>query len=182
MNIDEATLDWVVGIRSPELTTALTLVTHAGGGIANLVIATTAVLLLLRTSRPADALLVGGAVATAWPVMTAIKNLVVRARPDEPERLLHLATWSFPSGHAMMSAVLATTLAVVAMRVWPRGDGRRTVAIVGLGTYTVLVGLSRVYLAVHWLTDVLAGWILGFGWALLWVWLLTWVQGNRLRG
>lgn len=181
VTLDEAVLDWVVGIRSPELTTAMTVVTHAGGGIANAVVATIAVVLLLRASRPADALLVGGAVATGWPVMTAIKNLAVRTRPPEPDRLMDLATWSFPSGHAMMSAVIATTLVAVAMRTWPRGDRRRTAAIVGLGAYTVLVGLTRVYLAAHWLTDVLAGWILGVGWALLWVWLITWIQGRQAR-
>jgi membrane-associated phospholipid phosphatase len=179
--LDETMLDWVVDIRSPELTTVFTVITHTGGGVANMVVALIAVLLLLRASRPADALLVGGAVATGWPVMTAIKNLIVRARPSEPERLIDLATWSFPSGHAMMSAVTATTLAAVAIRTWPRGDRRRTAAIVGLGAYTVLVGSSRVYLAAHWSTDVVAGWILGVAWALLWVWLLTWIQGRRVR-
>ena len=90
-----------------------------------------------------------------------------------------IRTESFPSGHAMMTAILATALAVVVVRTWPRGDRRRTAALVVLACYTLLVGLTRVYLAAHWVTDVVAGWVLGVVWAMLWVWFLTRVRRTR---
>lgn len=169
MSPDDATLDLVMRLRTPLLTDVLTAVTYAGGAVATTAIAVVAVLMLLRASRPVDAMFVGGAMLTAWPVMTLLKNIFGRSRPPMPERLPDLQTLSFPSGHAMTSAVLATVLAVVALRTWPRGDRRRTVAVAAATAYTIVVGLTRVYLAAHWLTDVVAGWVLGILWALLWV-------------
>ncbi|WP_068161616.1 phosphatase PAP2 family protein [Rhodococcus phenolicus] len=179
MTVDVAVLDWMLGIREPALTTAVTVVTHTGGTAGVTILATVATLLLLRASRPQDALLVAGAVLTGWPVMSLLKLLFARARPPLPERLVDLSTHSFPSGHAMMSAVLAVALAAVLARsTRPQGPWR-AVLYAGLACYTVAVGLSRVYLAAHWLTDVVAGWILGSLWALLWVWLVTRVRIRR---
>ncbi|UYP19699.1 phosphatase PAP2 family protein [Rhodococcus sp. Z13] len=176
MTVDTAVLEWAVSVREPWLTTAITVLTHTGGGVATTLFAAAATLLLVRADRPSDALIVAGAVLTGWPVMSLLKNLFGRARPPEPERLLVLHTESFPSGHAMTSAILATALAAVVVRTWPRGDRCRTVTLAGLAGYTVAIGLSRVYLAAHWLTDVVAGWIFGIVWALLWVWLITRVR------
>jgi len=177
--LDATVLEWMVSIREPGLTTAVTALTHTGGGVATTLIAAATTLLLVRADRLPDAVLVAGAVLTGWPVMVLLKNLFGRVRPPEPERLLALHTESFPSGHAMTSAVLATVLVAVVVRTWPRGDRRRTAATIALAVYTVVIGLSRVYLAAHWFTDVVAGWIFGITWALLWVWLITRVRIRR---
>jgi len=94
---------------------------------------------------------------------------------DRPPLELHAVTVinpSFPSGHAMLSAVVYLTLAVLIARF----SDRRRVKIYSLAmgvTMTLVVGMSRVYLGVHWPTDVLAGWSLGAAWALAW-WLAAW--------
>ena len=179
MILDATVLEWMVSIREPGLTTAVTALTHTGGGVATTLIAAATTLLLVRADRLSDAVLVAGAVLTGWPVMVLLKNIFGRVRPPEPERLLALHTESFPSRHAMTSAGLATALVAVVVRTWPRGDRRRTVAMIALAVYTLAIGLTRVYLAAHWLTDVVAGWIFGITWALLCVWLITRVRIRR---
>jgi undecaprenyl-diphosphatase len=87
-----------------------------------------------------------------------IKVAIGRPRPPEP--LVHAAGSSFPSGHASHSVIyvwLATTI-VVRLR---RGLARATLVVVAGILLTALVGLSRVYLSVHYLSDVSAGWALG---------------------
>ncbi|MBO1073288.1 phosphatase PAP2 family protein [Roseomonas marmotae] len=88
-----------------------------------------------------------------------------RPRPDLVAHLVEVHTASFPSGHAMLSAVCYLTLGTLLAGA---AEGRRLKAYI-LGTaigLMVLVGVSRVYLGVHWPTDVLAGWCLGAAWAM----------------
>ena len=97
-----------------------------------------------------------------------------RPRPDLMLHSVPVYTASFPSGHAMMSAVVYLTLG--ALLAATQRDDRLKIYILGLAlTLTLLVGGSRVYLGVHWPTDVLAGWALGASWAiacwLVWTWL-----------
>lgn len=179
MTLDLAILDWVVSIREPWSTFVVLAITHTGGVAGTMSIAAIVAVLLARAGRRRDAGLVLAAVLTGWPVMTLLKNLFGRARPPEPERLVVSYTEAFPSGHAMMSAILATVLIVVALRTWPRGTPLRTIVVAGAVAYTFAVGLSRVYLAAHWFTDVVAGWFAGVVWALLWVWLITRVGATR---
>jgi undecaprenyl-diphosphatase len=88
---------------------------------------------------------------------------------------------SFPSGHAMLSASVYLTLGTLLARL----QQQRFQAILLMGTailVTVLVGISRVYLAVHWPSDVLAGWVAGSIWAVV-CWLAAWkirqIQRNK---
>jgi undecaprenyl-diphosphatase len=73
-------------------------------------------------------------------------------------------TASFPSGHSMMSAVVYLTLGALLARVLPRRRMKLLVLACALGA-TALTGVSRVYVGVHWPTDVLAGWAIGASWA-----------------
>lgn len=172
MTLDQAVLDWFVSIREPWSTVLMFAVTHTGGMVGTHLTAALVAVLLVRSGRRGEACLVVGAVVSAWPVMSLLKIAFGRDRPPEPDRLVVSSTEAFPSGHAMTSAVLATVLVVLALRTWTSGRPRR-VAVTAAVVYTTAVGLSRVYLAAHWLTDVLAGWVLGVGWALSWVWLIT---------
>ena len=99
----------------------------------------------------------------------ALKFFFDRERPDAMLHLVTVRSPSFPSGHAMLSAVVYLTLGALLAQVVPRRVDKAYFIIVAL-MLTLLIGLSRVYLGVHYLTDVLAGWSVGLAWALFcWV-------------
>jgi undecaprenyl-diphosphatase len=89
-----------------------------------------------------------------------------RPRPDLVEHGVLTYTWSFPSGHATGAAATYLTLGALLARFQPRRRVKVYILSVAV-LITVAVGLSRIYLGVHWPTDVLAGWTVGAGWALL---------------
>ena len=101
-----------------------------------------------------------------WFLNGALKQLFQRQRPDVVPHLREAMSLSFPSGHALQSAAVYLTLGVLMMRFAHRRLTKiYCVAVAGIAT--VLVGLSRVYIGVHYPTDVIAGWLIGLSWALL---------------
>ena len=126
---------------------------------------------LLLESKYRDALVVFVTSASGDFVNHAIKNVFSRARPTIVPHLRDAFSSSFPSGHSMESAIVYLTLAAVVMRIV---KGRITKAYcLGLALLiTFLVGVSRVFLGVHYPTDVIGGWIIGLFWASL-CWLIA---------
>lgn len=96
-----------------------------------------------------------------------LKPLFGRARPVAAGELIGVAdSFALPSGHAANAAAVFTAIALVASVIWWRAGQRRAIWGVAV-TATLAVGVSRVWLAAHWPSDVLAGWLVGAGWALL---------------
>jgi undecaprenyl-diphosphatase len=110
----------------------------------------------------------------------ALKLLFGRQRPDAVFQAVPAINASFPSGHAMLSAVVFLTLGASVARITERRRVR-AYALTCAVLITLVVGLSRVYLGVHWPTDVLAGWCLGAAWACL-CWLAEWIFDRRSAG
>ncbi|MGU3432230.1 phosphatase PAP2 family protein [Actinomycetes bacterium M1A6_2h] len=164
--VDQSVLDWVVRHRSPALTDVFMFVTTAGNTAVMTSLAVVLVAGLWIRRRRADALAAAAAMALAWIVMNGVKYATARTRPPKPERIIDIASYSFPSGHALISAAFVTVVFVV---VSGSGARRATVLLSGvfLGIVTVAVGVSRIYLAAHWFTDVVAGWALGVACAVL---------------
>ncbi len=112
-------------------------------------------------------------------VSQGLKALFGRERPDEAYRVVEAVNASFPSGHAMLSAVVFLTLGVLASRF----AERRRVKILAISAavlVSLLVGASRVYLGVHWTSDVLAGWSVGAAWAMI-CWLVAYLVERRFK-
>lgn len=101
-----------------------------------------------------------------WFINGALKELFQRPRPDVVPHLREVMTMSFPSGHALTSAVVYLTLGALLMRIADRRLVKLYCMLVAAAA-TILVGATRVYLGVHYPTDVLAGWLIGLSWALL---------------
>ena len=120
-------------------------------------------LLLARQRRTALVVIV--AVTGGALLGSCLKGFFGRARPSVVPHLTQVTSLSFPSGHSMLSAILYPTLGVLLARVMVRK--RIKAYLVSLSILVaLLVGASRVYLGVHYPTDVLAGWAVGFAWAL----------------
>jgi undecaprenyl-diphosphatase len=121
---------------------------------------------LILQRKAHAALFVALAVGGGMLLSTLLKMGFDRPRPDLVPHGAVVYSASFPSGHSMMAAVAYLTLGALLARVQPRR--RLKLYLLGLAILlTVAVGVSRVYLGVHWPTDVLAGWALGAAWALL---------------
>ncbi len=150
------------------------------GGFAVLTLITTiAVIFLLLTGKKGAAGLAVLSIGGGTLLSSGLKLLFERPRPDLVPHGVEVYTASFPSGHATMTAIAYLTLGALLMRVV---KGRRLkIFVMGTAAAIVLiVGMSRVYLGVHWPTDVLAGWSVGFAWASLW-WMVAAVLQRRGR-
>jgi undecaprenyl-diphosphatase len=105
----------------------------------------------------------------------ALKAGYSRPRPDLVPHGARVYTMSFPSGHAMMSAAVYLTLAAILARTQKRARVKLFMILMA-ALITIMVGVSRVYLGVHWPTDVLAGWAGGAAWAIFCWSIMYWLQ------
>lgn len=159
LRFDEAVLRTVNTFASPVLDDLMVLVTHLGG-VIGVLIATVGLLLLLwrRRMRRMAVLLVAG-VGGAAVLNVLLKAFYQRDRPELWERLVVENSYSFPSGHAMASGALACSLIVI---FW--STRWRWWVVPGAGIYMISVGVSRLYLGVHYPTDVVSGWLVSAAW------------------
>jgi undecaprenyl-diphosphatase len=143
------------------------------GGTTNLTLfVLIAVIFLLLHRRVASALLVIVAVLGGTAISELIKSLFGRDRPPLIYRAVETSNASFPSGHAMLSTITYLTLGAMLAQVMP-GRRQKVFVFATAVVLALIIGASRVYLGVHWLTDVLAGWSLGAAWAMV-CWLAAW--------
>jgi undecaprenyl-diphosphatase len=130
---------------------------------------------LLMHKMVRSALLLLVAVAGGGLLSTLLKLTFARPRPDFVQHMVEVSSASFPSGHSLISAVVYPTLGALLASLSPT----RTAKVYYLASaflLMVLVGVSRMYLGVHYPSDVLAGWALGLAWALA-----CWVGSQMLQ-
>jgi len=150
--------------------------TALGGiGVLTLIVLGVAGFLVLDQKRAAAALLVIAAV-TGVTINTLLKLVLARSRPDLVPAVAMMTSKSFPSGHSAMSAVVYLTCGVLIAGYRPRK--RVKVYVLAAATFlALLVATSRVYLGVHWPTDVIAGLAFGAAWAMF-----CWMALRLLQG
>ena len=166
VHFDHQVADWLHDHRSHALTSLLRVVTALGSAWVLIPLAVVAVVFLLVRHLPRDAALVALAVVGAEVLTIGLKAGIGRERPFFANPLARETSPSFPSGHATVSLAVYGALAYVALR----HLGNTVAGWVALGGAVVLVvsiGFSRLYLGVHFLSDVLAGFSAGLAWLVL---------------
>jgi len=161
--IDVRWHDWAVKERNRGATSFFTVMTMIGGPAGVIAIAAVVTIALLITKRFRWAIYVAINVGIGSLIDAELKRYFARARPDVAEMLRRASGYSFPSGHAMGSTILFATLSYLAIRALPRWRWKSAALAVG-STFIISVALSRVYLGVHWISDVGAGIIIGLLW------------------
>ena len=176
--MDSAILLAVAKDRTPWLTIAAVDVTALGSTTLVVLFSafTLLVLLVLRDRMGALQLLAASAGAGILTFVT--KNIIERIRPAEAERLIVVSGFSYPSGHSVSASALYLTIAIIAAR-YVRHSGARAVIFLAVSAVIVMIGASRVYLGVHYATDVVSGLSLGAAWALLLAGFFTLVGQRR---
>ncbi len=157
------------GWGPPWLETAALDLTSLGGiavlGLFGLIV----VLFLILQRKRLSALLLVLGLAGGVGLSEGLKAVFGRDRPPEAWRAVEAVNASFPSGHALLATVFYLSMGVMLTRAFPPRHLKACVLGVAL-LLTLIVGLTRVYLAAHWASDVLAGWSLGAAWAMaLWL-------------
>lgn len=156
---------WLHDHATGLLTSVFETVTELGASRTVTALALGAAALLAVRRRPADAALVFTAVAGGTAINRALKAFVERPRPEFADPILTAHGYSFPSGHAMAATTLYGALAYLAMRETSSWRARATIAAASTAVIGA-VGASRVYLGVHFLSDVLAAYAAGAAWLL----------------
>jgi membrane-associated phospholipid phosphatase len=160
---DQTINAWVGHERRDAVTTLLRGATILGGSTGmGILVAIVAAILLIRKERASAIFVlvtaVGGAILN-----TGLKMIFARARPDMATAIAVARFYSFPSGHAMISFITCGALAYIALR-QPWSWALKSAALAVALTIVVLVGVSRVYLGVHWTSDIAGGWSAGIVW------------------
>lgn len=164
--IDLGTQAWFQSNWHPWLDRFLGDITALGGTPVLSLVTIGALLLLLLQGRRDAAVRLLTSILLAKVCCDGIKSLVARARPEFSHPLvltLPPLNLSFPSGHAMMSTVIYGSIVILAEQYSGLTRGRHFVRMYA-GLVVGFIGISRMYLGVHYLSDVLVGWLLGFLW------------------
>ncbi len=163
--------------RATAMDVLLEILTFPGAWWFRVVVFLPVLVVLLRRRLHWTAAWLTTAVLVVGPVTTLLKEYFGRVRPDFDEGGARLDSLSYPSGHSSGIASLVTVALILA---WPLLAPRaRHWALAGGVALVVLVGLTRMWLGVHFLSDVVGGWSLGLGWSLLVAAVLGGLPGNR---
>jgi membrane-associated phospholipid phosphatase len=149
--LDAAVNTWVAGNRWQSLIdVALFLAAIGAGTTTGLVVPGVIVLALVISRRWREAIVLVVALLFSAAAVQILKTLIHRARP--PHAVVYEPSWSFPSGHTAQAATIVVALMMLLRRQW----------IIVAGTlYAVSMAISRIYLGVHWVTDVIGGLVFG---------------------
>lgn len=151
--------------RGPAWLTKMMVDITALGGVTVLTLLVTLVVVYLALRQKyRTALFVTASILGGWALSSAMKLGIARPRPEVVQHLVEVTDMSFPSGHAMLSAITYLTLGAMLSRLEERASLRYFFPLVAV-VLTLLIGLSRIYLGVHYPTDVLGGWAAGMVWA-----------------
>lgn len=166
--LDRAILQGINTHASPFFDMTAIILTELGGAIGVTALTVGMVVLLWGRGKRRMAALLATGVGGASALNLILKAVFQRDRPELWERLVTENSYSFPSGHAMASSALALSVIVIC---WPT-RWRWAGVIVGLA-YMLVIGLTRLYLGVHYPSDVLAGWMVSAAWIATMVYVLT---------
>lgn len=155
-------------------------VTALGSSTVLLLITLLAAGFLFARQMPRSGLLLVLTVFAGRLMVSGLKDVFQRERPDVVVPMIDVSSASFPSGHAMNSAIVYITLAFIVARSLARPSLKIYVWAAAI-LITGLVGFSRIYLGVHWPTDVIAGWLIGALWVAVCFWALK-VRGTPAPG
>ncbi|MFC7783718.1 MULTISPECIES: phosphatase PAP2 family protein [unclassified Rossellomorea] len=162
---DNGVFEIVRGFISPKLTTFMTSITFLGGVKGITIFAISVVVILLYLKKYPLALFVATTITTGAGFNWLLKWIFKRERPDI-EALIEQGGYSFPSGHSMSSFIFYGTLAFILFRAL---DYKRYkwASVIAVSFLVLLIGLSRVYLGVHYPSDILGGFTAGGAWLTL---------------
>jgi membrane-associated phospholipid phosphatase len=163
--LDHPLLQTAIGLRTPELDTAVTGFTNLAGTVGMPILAVLAMLALSLTRRSwMPVLLIAAAAGGSLLMTVAGKQLTGRARPPLVDAVPpYEYSASFPSGHSLNSIVIAGIVAYLLV-LRQRTLRARVLTVLAAAVFALAVGLSRVFLGHHWFTDVLGAWTLGLAW------------------
>ena len=164
---DTTMYGWMVDVRNGWLTLLCKVLNVIGGGVVTIPVRIAAVLVLALRRRWARCVAFALTWASSEIVLNVLKSWFHRGRPPSP--LVTTVGLSFPSGHAVAGA--ATAVALV-LAFFPAGERRRRWEWLAVG-FAFVMSMSRVYLAAHWFSDVVAGTLLGAGIAVFWAATIT---------
>ncbi len=152
-------------------------ITALGSGAVLAIVVLIVTLYLILLKKYNAVLLVLGATIGGTILVTVIKLIVGRARPNVVPALMTETSLSFPSGHSAMSAVVYLSLAALLARMEFSYKIKIYIMTIAL-LLTFMIGLTRIFLGVHYPTDVLGGWAIGIAWATF-CWFIAWYLENK---
>lgn len=168
LKFDDAVLESVHALSRTTFDLPIIWLTNFGGPAIVPVVTMFIVLALFIKRCNTAALKVALSVGGAGIINLVLKSIFERSRPELWQRLVNEGTFSFPSGHAMASSALAASLIVVT---W---NTRFRYLVIATGIiYTISIGFTRLYLGVHYPTDIIAGWMVSVAWVALINWIFT---------
>jgi undecaprenyl-diphosphatase len=166
--LDRPVLDWAISLRTPTSEAWVTAFTNLGRTLPMVVVGVSLMLALYFRYRRRTVLVLSLVAATGSVSFTLVaKAMVGRSRPPLVDAVPpYEDSFSFPSGHTLNSTVVAGVLAYLV--VWLAAQAwQRAVAAIGAVLWALAMGLSRVFLGHHWLTDVIFAWLFGLAWLAL---------------
>ncbi len=170
---DQAGFDYIEQFKSPALTPFMKLITECGG--AYVIGAATVVLFVALYKKPRLSYAILGNIAGILIVNQLFKFAIQRPRPDEALRLIEQGGYSFPSGHSMCSMAFYGFLLYLVFR-YTKNKIVRYGSTIALALLVVFIGISRIYLHVHFPSDVIAGFLLTIAYLVCYISLINYIN------